>query len=257
VSTGPHGPSKGAIHMNEIKSEARSEVIGRVATEPQLTRTGNGVRVCRFQVITASGPASNPVTKDIFVIGRLGADQDDDLPVRCAELEVGEPVIVPGIERQRRRKTRGVSWIESAIEASEVRGWDGEAKVREALRQTRLLTEEVRVVHCMRDDYDVYIGRGKDPHTHEWGEWGNQFSRRETSMPSVTRVGSVEEAIESYRDDLWQRLRDRRLSLEKLATLQGKRLGCWCAPGPCHGEVLVAAADWATHRLAAAKVAAG
>ena len=33
--------------------------------------------------------------------------------------------------------------------------------------------------------------------------------------------------------------------MEKLAALKGKRLGCWCAPGPCHGEVLVAAAEWA------------
>jgi hypothetical protein len=243
--------------MNEIKSEARSEVIGRVATEPELTRTGNGVRVCRFQVITASGPASNPVTKDIFVIGRLGADQAEDLPVRCAALEVGEPVVVPGIERQRRRKTRGVNWIESAIEASEVRGWDGEPRIEAPTE--RLVSDEdpVLVVHCMRDDYDVYIGRGKDPHSLEWGEWGNRFSHRESGSATVTRANSVEEAIESYRSELWQRLRDGRLGVEKLAALKGKRLGCWCAPGPCHGEVLVAASEWAARRLGAAKVATG
>jgi hypothetical protein len=242
--------------MNELKSQARSEVVGKVATEPRLERTSRGVRVCRFQVVTESGPASNPVVKDVFVIGRLGARQAEDLPVRCAALEVGEPVIVPGIERQRRRKTRGVNWIESAIEASEVRGWDGEPErgVGERLGSD---DDPMLVVHCMRDDYDVYIGRGKDPHTREWGEWGNPFSHRESASAMVTKANSVEEAIERYKADLWKRLRDGRLSVEKLAGLKGKTLGCWCAPGPCHGEVLVAAADWAAGRLAAGGVAAG
>lgn len=237
--------------MNELKSEARSEVVGKVATEPHLDRTSRGVRVCRFQVITESGPASNPVVKDVFVIGRLGARQAEDLPVRCAALEVGEPVIVPGIERQRRRKTRGVNWIESAIEASEVRGWDGEPE-RGAGEGLASDDDPMLVVHCMRDDYDVYIGRGKDPHTREWGEWGNPFSHRDSASAMVTKANSVEEAIERYKQDLWRRLRDGRLSVEKLAALNGKTLGCWCAPGPCHGEVLVAGAEWAAGRLAAA-----
>ena len=68
----------------------------------------------------------------------------------------------------------------------------------------------------------------------------------------VTKANSVEDAIECYKADLWKRLKDGRLSVEKLATLKGKRLGCWCAPGPCHGEVLVAAAEWAARRVAAA-----
>lgn len=243
--------------MNELKSEARAEVIGKVATEPQLDKTGAGVRVCRFQVITESGPASNPVVKDIFVIGRRGVGQAEDLPVRCAALEVGERVVVPGIERQRRRKTRGVNWIESAIEASEVRGWDAAPEIEAASQGLASDDDPVLVVHCMRDDYDVYIGRGKDPHSHEWGEWGNPYSHRESASATVTKANSVEEAIESYRTDLWKRLRDGRLSVEKLAALNGRRLGCWCAPGPCHGEVLVAAAEWAAARLAAAEVAAG
>ena len=243
--------------MNEMKSEARSEVIGKVSSEPQLDRTSAGIRVCRFQVVTDSGPASNPVVKDIFVIGRRGVGQAEDLPVRCAALEVGEPVIVPGIERQRRRKTRGVNWIESAIEASEVRSWENVPESEAPSQRLASEDDPVTVVHCMRDDYDVYIGSGKDPNTLEWGEWGNPYSHRDSGSATVTRANSVEEAIERYKADLWRRLRDGRLSVEKLAALKGKTLGCWCAPGPCHGEVLVAAAEWAAERLAAAKVAAG
>jgi Domain of unknown function (DUF4326) len=35
------------------------------------------------------------------------------------------------------------------------------------------------------------------------------------------------------------------VDLAALAALHGKTLGCWCAPRPCHGEVLQAAATWA------------
>lgn len=101
------------------------------------------------------------------------------------------------------------------------------------------------VVHCKRDPYDVYIGRGRCPRTGEPGEWGNPYSHRPSRVPGVIVVGSVDEAIARYRCDLWEQLRSGRLPLERLAALHGKRLGCWCAPGRCHGEVLDAAAMWA------------
>lgn len=62
-------------------------------------------------------------------------------------------------------------------------------------------------------------------------------------------VSTVEEAIERYRLHLWAEIRAERLPLERLAALAGKTLGCWCAPGPCHGEVLAAAATWAAAQL--------
>jgi hypothetical protein len=33
----------------------------------------------------------------------------------------------------------------------------------------------VTIVHCQRDAYDVYIGRGRCPRTGRPGEWGNPF----------------------------------------------------------------------------------
>lgn len=62
-------------------------------------------------------------------------------------------------------------------------------------------------------------------------------------------VGSVAEAIERYRRHLWAEIRSGRLPLDRLAALDGKALGCWCAPAPCHGEVLAAAAAWAAAQL--------
>lgn len=110
---------------------------------------------------------------------------------------------------------------------------------------------EATVVHCRKESYDVYIGRGRDPRTNRPGEWGNPFSHRPSRVAGVTVVGSREEAIECYRRYLWAEIQAGRISLERLAALHGKVLGCWCAPQSCHGEVLACAARWAWEKLQA------
>ncbi len=102
-----------------------------------------------------------------------------------------------------------------------------------------------RVVHCRQQPFDVYIGRGNDPRTGRPGEWGNPFSHRPSRVPGVIVVGSRQEAIRRYRAWLWEQIRSGRITVEQLASLHGQRLGCWCAPAPCHGEVLSLAAAWA------------
>lgn len=77
----------------------------------------------------------------------------------------------------------------------------------------------MRVVHCKREPYDVYIGRGS--------KWGNPF---------IIGVDGVRtEVIAKYRN--WALRRP--MLLEALPELEGKTLGCWCAPRPCHGDVLL------------------
>lgn len=80
-----------------------------------------------------------------------------------------------------------------------------------------------RVVHCKKHHYDVYIGRP--------GKWGNPFKSG--------RDGTLEEVIEKYRE--WITYRPD--LLEALHELKGKVLGCWCKPGPCHGDVLAELAE--------------
>ena len=84
-----------------------------------------------------------------------------------------------------------------------------------------------RVVHCKRQAYDVYIGRP--------GPWGNPFPLR----------GEDErlEVIERYRQWLREQLAAGKISADDLLSLRGKTLGCWCAPRPCHGDVLLAEAE--------------
>lgn len=82
------------------------------------------------------------------------------------------------------------------------------------------MTSEPRVVHCKRDPYDVYIGRP--------GPWGNPWR--------VGRDGSREQVIERYRQMM---LSDPSAVARIRTELAGKTLGCWCAPQPCHGDVLL------------------
>ena len=98
-----------------------------------------------------------------------------------------------------------------------------------------------RVVHCKRDPFDVYIGRGRG------SVWGNPFSHKEDGLARFV-VGTVDEAISSYHLWLWAEIKSGRVSVASLASLHGKTLGCWCKPGPCHGDVLVEAAAWARRR---------
>ena len=96
------------------------------------------------------------------------------------------------------------------------------------------------VVHCKREPYDTYIGRGRCPRSGKPGRWGNPYR--------IGRDGDRGEVIERYRRWLWAEIEAGRIDPAELAALRGKTLGCWCAPEPCHGEVLAAAAAWATAR---------
>lgn len=87
---------------------------------------------------------------------------------------------------------------------------------------------DTRVVHCQKERYDVYIGRPS--------EWGNPYSHikdRETRAQFLTRTR--EEAISKYREWILQQPH----LMEKLETLRGKTLGCWCKPKSCHGDILI------------------
>lgn len=75
------------------------------------------------------------------------------------------------------------------------------------------------VVNMRKSGYDVYIGRPS--------LWGNPFT--------IGRDGDRARVIARYEEYL---LTTPAL-LNALPTLRGKRLGCFCAPLPCHGGILV------------------
>lgn len=87
-----------------------------------------------------------------------------------------------------------------------------------------------KVVHCKKESYDVYIGRP--------GPWGNPFEMQSEE--------DREKVISQYKDWLWGQIKEGKIKKEDLASLNGKTLGCWCAPRACHGDVLLDAAEWAS-----------
>ena len=86
------------------------------------------------------------------------------------------------------------------------------------------------VVHFKKEEFDIYIGRGS--------KWGNPFthiSDRYTLAKYI--VSTRQESILAYKE--WITNGDGQYLLEDLSELKGKRLGCWCHPKPCHGDILM------------------
>lgn len=73
---------------------------------------------------------------------------------------------------------------------------------------------------------DIYIGRTRAGQS----KWGNPFKLKRHGVATFRR----------YLDYL----RDRpELVADAKTELKGLVLACWCAPGPCHGDVLARLAD--------------
>lgn len=92
------------------------------------------------------------------------------------------------------------------------------------------------VVHNLHDDFDVYIGREVPEHGLPATKWGNPFVLEDDSDAERDRVLGV------YREWIVQQPE----LIAALPELQGQRLGCWCAPKRCHGDVLAELANAAS-----------
>ena len=76
------------------------------------------------------------------------------------------------------------------------------------------------VVNLHQNEYDEYIGLGS--------MWGNVFVDGNNRKVAIRRY---ERRMRMLLDDAGWRV--------ALKALSGKRIGCHCAPRPCHGHVLV------------------
>ena len=76
-----------------------------------------------------------------------------------------------------------------------------------------------RVVNAHREPYDVLIARPS--------KWGNPFQ--------IGRDRNRDQVIKMYE----VHIRRRPDLIAALTELVGKRLGCYCKPLPCHGDVLI------------------
>lgn len=79
-------------------------------------------------------------------------------------------------------------------------------------------------------DNAVYVGRPS--------KWGNPFATK----PSVYSKGPIyttDEAIGLY--ELY--LKNNSKLMAQIHELKGKDLVCWCAPNPCHADILLRLAN--------------
>jgi len=88
-----------------------------------------------------------------------------------------------------------------------------------------------RVVHCEREAFDVYCGRGSRKLGLPRSKWANPFC--------IGRDGTREQVIAKHRR--W--LPTQPHLIAALDELRGRTLGCHCAPEPCHCDTLVELAN--------------
>jgi len=85
------------------------------------------------------------------------------------------------------------------------------------------------VVNKYKESFDVYIGRGS--------KWGNPFP--------ITKENKREYVIDLYKVHLDNLIKTGKITIEDLRELKGKKLGCFCKPKPCHGDVIQQKVKWA------------
>ena len=94
----------------------------------------------------------------------------------------------------------------------------------------------VTVVNVSRDAYDVYAGRSKRffP-SGQTTRWGNPFV--------IGRHGSRAVVVAAHRLLLAVRIWRGEISESDLLELDGCRVGCHCAPQPCHADGIAEAVE--------------
>ncbi len=84
---------------------------------------------------------------------------------------------------------------------------------------------------------NVYIGRGRvvfiDGIRYPLYDspWANPYK--------ITESQSREQVLKLYREYIEKKLESEPILINKLLELRGKKLGCWCKPECCHGDILV------------------
>jgi len=104
----------------------------------------------------------------------------------------------------------------------------------------------VNVKHDKRPEV-IYIGR-------------RMPGRAGSPLGNPFKASKYSDAIDRYRRWLWEQLSTdtpQRREIDRLLRMhwagQDLLLGCWCAPAPCHGDVVKATIEWLTGSATAAE----
>ena len=104
---------------------------------------------------------------------------------------------------------------------------------------------ETIVVNLTKDTYDEYIGRGIEYHTHmlaqgiEPGQEGWLGNPHPIGWCDLCRqYHTRDECIEQFKKDFYSKITSDSEFEKSVLLLNGKRLGCYCKPKNCHGDVI-------------------
>ena len=104
---------------------------------------------------------------------------------------------------------------------------------------------ETTVVNLNKDSYDVYIGRGREKPANmltkeippgEEGWLGNPHPIGWCAICRETHTRT--ECIEKFKQDFYIKINSDLEFKKAVLALKGKRLGCYCKPKACHGDVI-------------------
>lgn len=91
-------------------------------------------------------------------------------------------------------------------------------------------------VHNLRfEAYDAYIGR---PGYSQDGYYGNPITRGNQCLVCNEIHTKPGDTIDCFRTYFFLRIAEDEEFRARVDSLRGKRLGCFCKPRPCHGDVI-------------------
>ena len=92
--------------------------------------------------------------------------------------------------------------------------------------------KETKVVNLKKELYDIYIGR-----TQHIYHYGNPFK----IGPDGTRTVVIKKFDLWLRGVAYKDTEPKRLKwiLKTIESLRGKKLGCYCKPEACHGDIYI------------------
>ena len=101
------------------------------------------------------------------------------------------------------------------------------------------------VVNLTNVNYDEYIGRGIGYHTHmlargiEPGQEGWLGNPHPIGWCDIcTTYHNRDECIEKFKEDFFEKLEVDAVFRNSVLLLCGKKLGCYCKPENCHGDII-------------------
>lgn len=85
----------------------------------------------------------------------------------------------------------------------------------------------------------IYIGRAHAGRGLSGSKFANPFPLRDRNSSTERQA-----VLEQYHGWIWGKIQANDITVTDLQALDGHSLACFCAPQPCHGQVLAKAVEW-------------